>query len=333
MRYVKEKKVTVSIIIPNWNGCELLKVCLASLRKQVYKDFEVKIVDNGSTDDSVKFVNQNYPEFDVISLDKNYGFAKAVNVGINKSGGEYLFLLNNDTEIEKDCIGKLAEVLETKKQIGFVTGKVLQFNNRRLIDSVGDYIDIVGHADHIGRGEADGEGFSSPGEVFLATAGAMLVRRRLIEKVGLFDEDFFMYMEDIDLCLRAQFQGYKGFYEPKAVIYHIHKATSLKNPSKLEYLQFRNMMQIIIKDFPSFLIWRNFNWLKIILVNLNTLRYLTTKGFFWQAIGAQAFIIGNLFGLIAKRNQIQSNILVDREYIIDNFRDKKLKIPFVNSRI
>lgn len=317
-------KTKVSVIIPNWNGWNLLKVCLNSLKKQTYSNFETIIVDNGSSDGSFGYIKKFFPKIQIIALDKNYGFARAVNEGIKKAAGDYIILINNDTEVDKYCLEFLVKAAGRRQEVGFIAAKMLNFYKRDIIDSAGDYIDIVGHANNIGLGEKDGATFNLAKEVFLATGGGSLFKKKVFEKVGLFDENYFAYMEDVDFCLRAQMQGYKGWYEPKAVIYHIHKATGNRNKSNLEYLQFRNMIMTIIKDFPTALLWRNFNWLLIILVNLNTVFYLSIKGFFWQAIKAEIYILVNLPLLLRKRFKIQKNKKVSNEYLIGNFHKKKI---------
>ncbi|TSC85389.1 MAG: Uncharacterized protein G01um10147_1165 [Microgenomates group bacterium Gr01-1014_7] len=320
---LKSKRIA-SVIIPNWNGKHLLKSSLGSLKEQTLKDFEVIVVDNGSQDGSKDYIKKYFPEVKLIELDKNYGFAKAVNIGIKESNSEYLIFLNNDTEMDKFCLQFLVEAAKNHKEVGFVAAKMLKFSNRDIIDSAGDYIDWVGHANNIGLGEKDGEEFNQAGYVFLVTGGGGLFKRSVFNKIGLFDEDYFAYFEDVDLCLRAQFQGFKGWYEPRAKIYHIHKATSLKNLAFLEYLQFRNMTIIIIKDFPRKLLIKNFNWLIILLVNLNTVLYLSIRGFFWPAMKAELYILFNLPSLLKKRSMIQKTKKVSDEYIINNFHKKKI---------
>lgn len=314
----------VSIIIPTWNGRKLLKNCLESLQKQTFKDFDILVVDNGSSDGTVEFVENDYPNIKLIIFKKNTGFAFAVNAGIKASKADYLILVNNDTKLDKRCVEYLVKAAEAQIQVGMVAAKMLNYHNPKLIDSVGDYIDEVGHANNIGLGENDGPKFDKPDEVFLVTGGGSLFKRQVFDRIGFFDEDYFAYMEDVDLCFRAQLKGFKGWYEPKAVIYHIHKATSSKNKPFLEYLQFRNMMQTIIKDFPMQHFLKNFNLVKIILVNINTVLYLTINGFFWSAIKAEVYIFLNFFKLLRKRKQIQSDIEVPIDYILENIRPKKL---------
>lgn len=318
------KKSYCSIIIPNWNGLEFLKTCLSSLQKQTFKDFEIIVVDNGSDDGSIQYIEQNFPTIKLIKLPKNFGFARAINLGVQASVGQVVVLLNNDTEVDKNCLKYLIQAAKKHPEVGFVAAKMLQFKERNILDSAGDYIDVVGHANNIGMGEYDGPEFNRPGYIFLVTGGGSLFKDKVFKKVGFLDEDFFAYFEDVDFCLRAQMQGFKGWYEPKAIIYHIHKATAKRNPGFLQYLQFRNMMQTIIKDFPGKLLVRDFNWLRIILVNLNTVFYLTKWGFFWSALKAEWYIVTHIIPLLSKRAQIQRKRLVPDQYFIDNVKKKPI---------
>ncbi len=319
-----QTSVKLSVIIPNWNGKHLLKTCLSSLKNQTFKDFEVLIVDNGSTDGSKEYIEKYFPEVNLVKLKSNIGFAPAVNLGIKICVGEMMLLLNNDTEVDKNCLKNLVAIAQKKKNIGFIAAKILNFKNRKLIDSAGDYIDAVGHADNYGRGENDSKEFNKSGPLFLATAGGGLFKREVFEKIGFFDHDYFAYMEDVDFCLRAQLAGIKGWYEPKAVIYHIHKATSSKNPGFTEYLQYRNMTLTVLKNFPKELFLKDWNWLKVVLVNLNTIRYLGTLGYLKEALKAEYYVLKNLPQILQKRSEIQSSIQVPIEYILENIRPKKI---------
>ncbi len=314
-----------SVVIPNWNGKHLLKVCLYSLKKQTVKNFDVIVVDNGSVDGSVEYINKYYPWVKVVSLNKNYGFAGGVNAGIKASKGKYIILINNDTEVDKNCLKFLTEAAKKHTDVGFIAAKMLNFYERTKIDSAGDFIDVVGHANNIGFGEDESK-FNKPGYVFLVTGGGGLFKKQVFDRVGLLDEDYFAYFEDVDLCLRAQLQGFKGWFEPKAKIYHIHKATSNKVRPLAEYWQFRNLTQTIIKDFPAALLKKDFNWLRALLVNLNTVRFLATKGLFWQGIKAEIYILFHLPQLLKKRSRIQRNKKVSDQYIIENFKEKKITL-------
>lgn len=315
-----------SLIIPNWNGAHLLSACLQSINEQTFRDFEVIVVDNGSLDNSLEVIKKVLPKTKVIALPENVGFSPAVNKGIKAAQGKYIVLINNDAKLDKNCLNFLIQAADLHEEVGFVAAKMLNFFDKTVIDSAGDYIDAVGHANNIGFGEKDGPKFSKEGSLFLATGGGSLFKKEVFEKVGLLDEDYFAYFEDVDLCLRAQLQGYKGWFEPKAVIFHIHKATSGKNKPFLEYLQFRNMAATIIKDFPKALLFKDLNWLKILLVNLNTIRFLASQGHLLPALQAEWYILRNLFKLLRQRKEIQAKKTVSDNYIIENIVPKKVTL-------
>lgn len=319
----------VSVIIPNWNGIKLLKICLPSLAKQVYQGFEVIVVDNGSTDGSVEFIKSNFPKFKIIQLTTNLGFAGAVNLGIKKSLGENIFLLNNDTEIDKDCLRLLYDKIK-QKEISFVVPKMLNFYKRNILELAGKefVIDSVGHLFSLCAGKKDSKKYNQEGYTFLAPGGAVLFKNDVFGRIGLFDESFFLYLEDADLSLRAQLAGFKGWYNPKAVVYHKGMATSSRNMALVECLNFRNMIMIMIKNFPISLLLYDFNWLKIILVHLNTIKYLASRGYLWGALKAEWYILINLKGLWKKRKEIQKLKIVSDQYIIDNVKKRKLILPF-----
>lgn len=322
---MKSKKFPeVSVIIPNWNGKSLIKNCLDSLKKQSYKNFETLVIDNGSTDGSVELIKKNYPYVNLVELDDNTGFAPAVNLGIKICTGSYMMLINNDTILDKDCIKFLVKSAKKYKDVGMVAAKILQMDNPKLIDSAGDYIDAVGHANNVGYGEMDGKNFKKEKSVFLVSGGGCLIKREVFESVGFFDPEYFAYMEDVDFSFRAQLKGFKGWLQPKAVIYHKHKATSSKFPAFTEYLQYRNMTMTIIKNFPKSLFYVDLNWLKIILVNINTMRFLAGEGYFIEAVKAQWFILANLLKLLKKRREIQSDIKVPISYVLENIHPKKI---------
>lgn len=325
----QQSSVIASVVIPNWNGKHLLQTCLNSLKKQTFKNFEVVVVDNGSIDGSVEYIEKfksQMSNLKCIKLDRNYGFAKAVNIGIKHSFSKYIVLINNDTEVDKNCLHFLVEAAKAHPKVGMVAAKMLNFYQKNVIDSTGDYIDVVGHANNIGLGEKDGHKFNTPGGIFLITGGGGLFKREVFDKVGYLDEDYFAYFEDVDLGLRAQMVGFKGWFEPRAKIYHIHKATSSKNPGFLEYLQFRNMTQTIIKDFPSALLLKDFNWLRALLVNLNTVRYLASQGHTLRALQAEGWILLHIPQLLKKRAAIRKSKTVTDQYIIENFRPKKITL-------
>lgn len=308
-------KPTASVIIPNWNGGYLLKDCLGSLQKQSFKNFETILVDNGSTDNSLEYIKKKISQVKIIRLNKNYGFARAINEGVKKSSAEYVIFLNNDTSVDRDWLKNLVKCADNHPEVISVNSKLLNFYNKKLIDGVGIQINEVGQAKSIGWQQKDLGQFDKEQYIFGATGGAALFKRKAFIKVGYFDESYFMYFEEVDFAFRAQFLGFKSIYCPKAIVFHKHKTSAKKLPQHIEYWQFRNMFQTIIKDFPTRLLIKNFRWLKIILVYLNTIFYQTKNGFFWPPMLTQVWLIANVQRLLKERGKIQKSKRASDEYI------------------
>lgn len=313
-----------SVIIPNWNGSELLKDCLNSLMEQTFKNFEIILVDNGSTDNSLEHVNNHFPQVRVISFKKNFGFAKAINEGVNVSNADYVIVLNNDTSVDKDWVKNLIACADLHPEVISVNSKLLNFYDKKTIDGVGILINEVGQARSIGWQEKDSGQYGKEQYIFGATGGASLFRRKEFIEVGLFDKKYFMYSEEVDFSFRAQFLGYRSIFCPKAIVYHKHKATSKKLPAHIEYWQFRNMTQTIIKDFPASILFKKWRWLKMILVHLNTIFYQLKNGYFWPPFLADLWILYHLPHLLRQRKKIQSSRKVSDEYIESFLKEKKI---------
>ena len=317
-------EMKASVIIPNWNGKHLLKDCLESLKNQSYKDFEIILVDNGSEDGSVEYVKDNFPKVKIVELKKNFGFAKAINEGVKVSDAEYVVFLNNDTEVSKDWLKSLIDCADLHPEAISVNPKLLNFYDRKIIDGAGILINEVGQARSIGWQEKDRGQYDGNLYIFGATGGASLFRRKDFIKVGLFDENYFMYSEEVDFAFRAQFQGYKSIFCPRALVFHKHKATAKKFPARVEYWQFKNMTQTIIKNFPTSILLKKWRWLKIILVHLNTILYQLGQGHFWPPFLAMLWILFHLQELLQERRKIQSSIKVSDEYIESFLKEKKI---------
>ena len=244
------EKIQISIIIPNFNGEQFLKECLNSIKKQNFSHYEVIIVDNGSNDGSVEYLNENYDEFTLIQNQENLGFATAVNQGIKASNAEYVFLLNNDTELEVECVSKLLNCIDNDENIFGVSSKMIQNQDRNLIDDAGDEYTILGYTKKVGNNRSK-ELYKNKREIFSACAGAAIYRRNIFDIIGYFDENFFAYMDDVDISYRARIYGFKCVYCPEAVVYHDVSATSGSkyNAFKIR-LAARNNVYVPYKNMP-----------------------------------------------------------------------------------
>lgn len=241
----------VSVIIPNWNGKDLLGPCLESLYQQEFKDFEVILVDNGSKDGSVSLVEENFPQVRVIPLEENRGFSAAVNAGIVACESPYIALLNNDTEVHPLCLKELLGALEADPKAGSAACKILFFSDPTSVNSAGDEFSWFGIAYQRRLMRGDSELFNEPRYVFSACAAAALYRRELFETVGLFDETFFAYQEDVDLGFRSQLAGYRCIFVPTAIVHHKYQMTSSKVGGLRVYLNQRNKYFVLVKNLPT----------------------------------------------------------------------------------
>lgn len=240
----------VTIVIPNYNGKHFMEPCLESLHKQTCQDFEVVIVDNASTDDSLTYLKTNYPDLPVIALDQNYGFSKAVNVGIEYAKTPYVILLNNDTTVHPNYVQEMLVAIEKSPRIFSVSSKMIQMYHPELIDSAGDLYTLMGWGICRGAGRPISN-YNSNDKIFSACAGAAIYRRSVFDEIGHFDEAHFAYLEDIDIGYRAKIYGYKNTYCASALVYHVGSGTSgAKNSTFKVRLSARNSIYLNYKNMP-----------------------------------------------------------------------------------
>ena len=239
----------VSVVIANFNGRELLGECLESLRHQTYSACEVIVVDNGSTDGSGEWLSEHFPEVKLVRLPSNRGFAGGSNAGIAVARGEFVAILNNDTVVAPTCLEELVRVAADQPDVGMVAAKLLFWNQPNIINSTGIAIDRVGIAWDRYGGQLD-ESDEATVDVFGPCGAAALYRRAMLDDVGAFDEDFFCYLEDVDLAWRARLAGWRCLSAPKARVIHHHSATSVENSPFKRYHLGRNKVWLIAKNYP-----------------------------------------------------------------------------------
>ncbi|MBU1255811.1 MAG: glycosyltransferase family 2 protein [Patescibacteria group bacterium] len=243
-----------SIIILNLNGKKFLKDCFESLKRQTYQSFEIILVDNGSIDGSVEFIKKNFPETKIIVNKENLGFAYANNQGFKIANGKYFITLNNDTKADKKWLENLILIAESNKKIGMVASKIISLKDPNLIDSVGVNVCLNGMSRGRGRLEIDKGQYDKVEEIFLPSACAALYRKKMLEEIGFFDDNFFAYCEDTDLGIRGRLAGWKAFLSPQAVVYHYYSGTAGKYSPLKAFLVERNHFWLVIKNFPLGLI-------------------------------------------------------------------------------
>jgi GT2 family glycosyltransferase len=245
--------VKASVVIPNWNGLHLLRECLAALEQQSFRDFEIIVVDNGSSDDSVAWLQAQASSVRLIALDDNMGFSTAVNRGIEASEATYVVLLNNDTLPEPDWLARLVQGMDDQPQASSGASLILLHEPPHRIDSAGDGFHLKAGGFNIGSGET-ADRHAEPAWVFGACAGAAIYRRSLFDKIGLFDEDFFLVFEDVDLSLRAQLAGHRCLYIPDAVVYHHRGASTASASEEVILRSWRNHIWVAGKNLPPLLL-------------------------------------------------------------------------------
>lgn len=302
-----------SIVIPNWNGKKHLEVCLSSLRNQTYPNYEIIIVDNGSNDGSVEFIYENYANIKIIKNEYNLGFAKATNQGIIEAFKDekvkYIATLNNDTKVDYKWLSELVNVAESDIDIGSCQSKILNYYHPTRIDSAGIRIFNTFNVTDRGRGEIDSGQYDKVEEIFGACAGAALYRKEMLLEIGLFDEDFFAYLEDVDLAWRGQLMDWKCMYVPTAIVYHVHSATTGHKSSFSRYMVSRNRIWCVIKNASS-----------------EDLLYNVPLMLVWE-------FVDNLHGIVKYRDFAQIRGKIDSIHDMIKFFDKRKNIHTAHRKI
>ncbi len=241
----------ISVIIANLNGEKYLPDCLGALSRQTFRDFEVIVVDNGSTDGSLDLLKKDFPWVRVIELKENTGFARANNIGFEASSSQFVATLNNDTIPGPGWLQALYDTAVKDSAIGMVASKIYLGREGNELDSAGMLIYPDGMSRQRGRGEKDNGQFDSSCEVLFPSACAALYRREMLREIGYFDEDFFSYCEDADLGLRGRLAGWQARLAPSASVRHLYSGTGGKYSMFKAFLVERNHLWVLLKNMPA----------------------------------------------------------------------------------
>jgi GT2 family glycosyltransferase len=302
---VDSEPPTVSVVIPNLNGRHLLGGCLERLREQTVTSVETIVVDNGSEDDSVAFLKSEFPEAQVVSLEANQGFAGGMNAGIARARGAFVAFLNNDAEADASWLEELLACLDRHPCAAAATSKLLLADERSTIDGAGDSLTPSFLPYPRGHGEPDRGQFEEEVEVFSPAGAASLWRRSALDDVGLFDERFFAYYEDVDLGFRARLKGFECWYAPKAVAYHQRGATAGTRTEFALFHPIKNRWFLILKNAPGRVLLRNafslvlgegYLWLRVLRARKPSV-----------AIRAYGEVLRNFRAIWHERNHIQKD--------------------------
>lgn len=317
----------VSIIILNWNGEKYLRRCLESVVNSSYPSKEILVVDNASTDYSIKIIHE-FPRVRLIQNPTNFGFAQGNNVGYQGSTGDYIYFLNNDTYVKPDFLEPLAEALELDKTLGGVQSKIYLPNEENRLDNIGGFLTWTGFLYHYGFRKKDAPKYSRELEIFSAKGAGMCFKREVIERVGLFDEDFWAYFEETDFCWRVWLAGFRVKFIPQSKIYHLLAASFRTVPAySVVFHNYKNRLCSLIKNLsaPYLLIILP---LHLAFLNLISFIYFLRLSF-GQSAAVQLAIFWNILHLIAtlaKRTFIQTKIrqIPDRKLFIKIIKNPKL---------
>jgi len=278
---------------------------LDALNRQTYANIEVIVADNASSDGSQALITRQYPQVKLVQLPENRGFTGACNAGIRAASGDYIALLNNDTEVDAGWVSAVTDAFERHTEIGIVASKMLLFDKRDHIHTAGDYFTLDGRAGNRGVWQKDMGQFNKEEYVFSACGGSSAYRKTMLDKVGLLDDDFFFSLEDMDLAWRAQLSGWRCLYTPKAIVYHHLSATG--GGVTASYYDGRNLIVVLVKNYPDAL-WRKYGW----LVLKSQFRLAVEALRAWRGAAARARLRGMWVGLWQvprawrKRHAIQS---------------------------
>lgn len=306
----------LTVIVPTWNRKALLERCLNSLVRQT-APCRVLVVDNGSNDSTRQMCQDHFSQFGYLRLPSNQGFARAVNAGIRRASTEFVALLNNDAEADVNWVRIGLEALHRYPDYWFFASRMINYFQRHLLDSAGDCYSRTGMPLKRGFGQ-DVASYTDPEPVLGASAGAAFYRRRLFEEIGLFDEDLWMYLEDVDLSLRAQLCGFPCLYLPEALVFHIEAASDVDRTSEKPqarpfysktrvYWITRNRWQLMITYQP----FRNLPWLF----------YGWTKSFLFHLFKAGftfSFLHGLSAGLMLSFRAARKRLRLQRSRVISN---------------
>ena len=248
---------SVAIVILNWNGRKYLEQFLPSVVSTSYANVSIIVADNASTDDSLEFLDEHYPNVEIISNDQNYGFAKGYNVALQSVHADYYMLLNSDVEVLPDWIDPMVKLLEEDPNIASCQPKILSYSDRTMFEyagGCGGWLDSYGYPFCRGRifevVEQDKGQYDDVAQIFWASGAALFVRSVAFHEAGGFDESFFAHQEEIDLCWRLQKMGYSIYVQPASVVYHVGGGTLPMGNRRKVYLNFRNNLMMLAKNYP-----------------------------------------------------------------------------------
>ncbi|MBX7241658.1 MAG: glycosyltransferase family 2 protein [Bacteroidia bacterium] len=249
----------VAVILLNWNGKHWLERFLPFVTRSTYPALEIWVVDNASTDESVAYVQSEFPQVKTLVLDKNYGFTQGNNLALPHIDTPYYILLNSDVEVSPGWVEPMAEYMEQHPDTGVIQPKILAHHAKDTFEyagAAGGWIDSLGYPFCKGRVfefiEKDEKQYDKTSEIFWASGACCMIRKSVTDKTGLFEPSFFAHMEEIDFCWRVKNYGFKIIYQPQSVVWHVGGGTLNKTNPRKTFLNIRNSLSVLVRNLPAY---------------------------------------------------------------------------------
>lgn len=319
------KMQKVAIVILNWNGEIFLKKFLPRIvSNSITSGVEVIIADNGSTDGSISYLEDNYPAIRIIKLDTNYGYASGYNLALKQVESEYYVLLNSDIDVPQGWLTPMIEFMDNHPNAAACMPKIMDYNNPSHFEyagAAGGFIDFFGYPYCRGRIlsciEEDKGQYDVPLEVFWASGACLFIRSKVYWDAGGLDDDFFAHMEEIDLCWRTHNLGYSNWCIPSSRVYHVGGGTLPNNNPRKLYYNYRNSLYMLFKNLPESRLFLVI-FTRLVLDGLSALAYLAKGKFsFLNAVFmSHCTFWGNIGKLRKKRKKLRSKIIKKNNYIL-----------------
>jgi len=331
----------IAVIILNWNGRKYLEKFLPTLLKHSKNEAEIIVADNASTDDSVAFVQNHYPEVRIILNDENAGFAKGYNLALKRVEADYYVLLNSDIEVTGNWIQPVVRLMESDPKIAACQPKIRSYLEPKKFEyagAAGGFLDKYGYPFCRGRLflsiEEDHGQYDDACEIFWASGACMFVKSAIYHEMGGLDEDFFAHMEEIDFCWRLKNNGYRIMYCPTSTVFHIGGGTLPKISWRKTYFNFRNNFFLLYKNLPDDRLTVVFA-VRLILDGIAALKFLFQAGFqdFWAVTQAHASFYHSLGKMRIKRKNLHQGSMKNifkKNIVIEYYLKGKRKYSDLN---
>jgi GT2 family glycosyltransferase len=306
-------------LIVSYNEKQILKALIDSILKSRYKNFEIIVVDNASTDGTKELLNKKYPKVKVVENETNLAYS-GINSGIKYCSGKYILFLNNDMVIDKNCISALVKSIESSSSVGMAAPKLVNYYDRKLV-SGGTWLSRAFYNGHI-------KGNNRSSKMIIPYLGVGLIRKSIVDEYGyLFDPDYFIYGEDVDLGLRIRLLGKEILFVNDALLYHMHAVTSIKHIKslKMTYLMERNLLTSFFKNLLLSRIFLYFPYMLLLrIVAMGRDIVLFNFGGFFARLKAILWVVVNFFKILSKRRETQVHRKAATRFILEIFSEKYL---------